>query len=235
MNTDTGNTFTQTLQKHCGSNLFLAGILLYIAGNVLTMPAGYGLLGLWGTLPRLFLILPVIGQFFVYSESKHKRELKNTLRTLKFSQIWAVITLVLLCINIPIAINAMFRGGNLAAVAGFHSIIISLPLIFFLISFRRMNKDVEQGIQSDEQSELRGVSRISIVGLICVALESMHIGMFAAFGRSIIFHAIYLIYGIADFGLSPSPAGILVGFMSMSGAIIFVVTLNRFNRDLRTE
>jgi len=226
--TDTDETFVQILQKHCGSKLFLIGVLLYTAGNVLTMLIGYSLVG---ALPLLVLILPIIGLLLVYFESKHKREPKNTLRVLKFFQICTVIILALLCISIPFSINAILRGGNLAALSGFYSLIYSIPIIVYLVSLLRIIRDVRQGIRKNVQSELRGVLRISIFGLIVIILEFLHVGLFTAFARDVIFYFIYFMYGIADFGLSPA-TGFWFGILSAAGAIIFIVLLNRFNRDL---
>ena len=225
--TDTNGTFFHILQKHCAGNLFLTGIFLYAAGNVLTMLAVYGLMGVF---PLLFLILPVVGLLLVNYESKHRHEPKNTLRVLKFFKICCVVLLVFFVINIPFAINDMFRGGNFAALSAFYSLIFSIPYIAYLVSLLRIITGMEKGIRKNERSRLRGVLPVTIWGGIMIILEFLHVGLFTAFARDIFLLIIWLTQGIAVFGISPPVSGL--GFVNMTGAIIFIVVLNRFNRDL---
>jgi len=225
---DMDETFVQILQKHCGSNLFLAGIILYAAGNVLTMLIGYGLVGI---LPLLLLVLPTIGLLLVYFESKHNREPKNTLQVLKLTKIFTIIILVVLCVNIPFYINSMMHGGNIAALSGFYALIYSGPIIVYIVSLFRVARGLKQGIERNERSKLRGVILISIFGVINVILDFLQVGLFTASARDVIFHFIYLTQGILDFGLSAG-IGFWFGLVSAAGAIIFIVLLNRFNRDL---
>jgi len=239
--TDTGETFVPILQKHCGSKLFLAGIVLYAAGNILTMLIGYGLLGI---LPLLFLSLPVIGLVQVYLESKHKGKPRNTQRIVQFFKICTIIILVLLGLNALFSVDAMFRGGNFAALSGFYSLLFSIPVIVYLAFLLRMIRDIGQklkenapwemwqSMQKSGQSKLKGVFPITIFGLAAAVLEFLHAGLFTAFAQGLIFDFIYLTRGIADFGLAPAPLGFWFGFISAAGAIVFIAALHRLNRDL---
>lgn len=221
-------TFLTTFQKHCGGRLFLVGILLYTIGNVLTMLLGHGLLGIF---PLLFLVLPVTGLFLGYFESRRRRAEKNTLRILKFFKVLTIVLLVVLCVEVPFAINNLFRGGNFVALSAFYSLVFSVPLILYLVSLWRVVNGLSQGVRDNERGKLRGVLPVTIFGVIAIILELLHVGLFTGSAQTMLFYIIWWTQGIAHFGIQPG-AGILFDFVSGAGGLMLIVVLNLFNRDL---
>ena len=82
----------------------------------------------------------------------------------------------------------------------------------------------------NEMSNLGGVLMLSVIGIVNAILEFLLIGPFARLANSIVFQTIYLTQGILDFGLYAG-GGFWFGLISLAGAILFVVVLNRFHRE----
>ena len=224
-------TFTQTLQKYCGSTLFLVGVLLYAAGNVLAVFAIHGVVGI---MPLLIFAPVIAGLLLIFFESKHEKEPKNTLRVLMFFKVCVKIILVIYFIS-AIGIIYLFAPlwGHYFAGLIVIFVFISIPvMILFAFSLRVLNS-IRRNLKENRpvpwtEGKIKGIVPFCIFGVINAFMELMGMGMFGSITR-----AIALVFDPrSDFGMN-----FLVGFwfgklISAAGTIILLVILCRLNREL---
>jgi len=226
----------KTFQKHFGGVLFLSAILLVTGGQIITtlFDANIAYYGSIGVIPLTVLIPQTVALFIIFFESRFRNNLKHSQRVLKFFKVTTIVIIVLLCLRIPIAIHTMRTGGNWVALGAFYTLVYSIPNILFFIAFLRVVSSMIKRLKQNEQEKIAGVLMISICGSIYAFLEFLQVSLFVSFVREALFNIVWRTHGWGDFGLYSTQWSVF-SFIYLAGAILFMVVLNKFNREVKTH
>jgi len=247
INHDPGS-FTGRLHSVGKSPMFLAGIILWSAGSVLSALFN---LSLFTIITLSLLALPVIGFFMMYAAAAAPKFPEKTLTSLMLFKVsaWvqlagigviglvAVIGFVWVIIpNFPTQVVVLF---------GIMLLIVAVILDIYYMSLFRILKDMREGITSNVLEPLRGVMPFTLLSCVFAAISvfgSIFTVIFGnAFARVISGNTTDVLpSAIADLINAATPSvGIsvlrmLATMATVTGLGICLAMLNKFNNYLRT-
>ena len=253
----TPGSFTVRMHQYSSSALFLVGIILFSAGNLISQIMSINILSIY---TLILAALPVIGFWLAYAAARKPRLPEKTLPALTLFKTSVIIGLVVLClfmlvmfiVVIALMIGAgmssqidLFGGifsGVMVAVGIILLIILAgaiIIIVFYYRSVFRIISGIQNGIRNNIIYPLRSIKFFSVLTYIG-AVFSVLSAVFS-FGSMRVFNeAIYSLPSEFSGFIEPI-AGTLTGHGALSailtiigsvGTVLCVMVLNRFNNSL---
>lgn len=245
-------SFISHLHKYGKSNMFLAGIILFSIGTVVSTLVTWTLLAF---IPLALAALPITGLWLIYAESKSPQNHERILTALKLFRIHTIINLVLLCLLAALMLGLSLLSSFLSAELGAELILSIIPSLFFTliilsliplyyVPILNIIKSIEQNIINGTFNPIRGVLPFTIVTFIYVglvafltALMLVALGIFSVLSindpmlhypaqdafSTVAMLPMFIVFIVVLIG--PSLA-------STIGTVLCVITLNRFAKSI---
>ena len=251
------NNFAKHLYSFGGSNAFLVGTLLYTIASVLSVfvaaiLAGDGFVGIFSSIFSLpFLAVPIIALWMIYAYSKSSapaQKLFPALTLIKVAGILQIVVsgfialagVVFLLITpfmafVPGHYTAVF--GVIFAVAGILMLALAAVfIIFYDVPILRMSDGIKQNLIADTFTPIRGVKPFTICSFIMIgfgALSSVIMILFGIRAAMLPMALTNIPAEFYDFGSLSLLGSSIMSLVSLTGTLILVILLWKFNESLK--
>jgi len=235
------------LHAYGGSTLFLVGIILFAAGNIISTLIGFTATSIF---TLLLLALPVIGLFLIFAASKTPKLPEKTLPALTLFKVYIIIELVAVGI---VALYVLIAFGSIIGMStdvvssstrSLIGIIFFLGAIFILLAafiavffsfVLKLLGRIRSGITNNSLGPIPGIKAFTVLAYISVGINILT-GILEVFAYSILHSMIFSIpYDLlVSFStlLQSSVFSFIAILVTSAGVVIFLIVLNQFNKSL---
>ena len=250
--THTAPSFISHLHKYGKSRMFLAGIILFTIGTVVSTLVTWTLLAF---IPLALAALPITGFWFIYAESKNPQNSEKTLKALMLFKVHTIITLVLLCLFAALMLALLLFTSFLSTEVDAELMLSIIPSLFFLlimlsliplyyVPILNIIKSIRQNIIDNAFNHIHGVLPFTVLTFIYVGLTVLVTALMLVGMGILIAFAIndpMLHYPAQDafnaVAMLPMFIVLIVVFIapyiaSAIGTVFFVIILNRFAKSI---
>ena len=241
------------LHSFFGSSLYMTGVVLYSAGNLLSILLSFGAAGFFSL---LLLALPITSMWLMYSASKSPRLPEKFLTAIKLDKAYAIIQLVLSCLGSLILLFFTFAAGSMISsfgmsgmggASGALGVVLILILgflalvIIYYTSYMNVLNGLKNGIESNSFGQLRSIGTytvfryIQIGFVVLLTLVSVSAsGYLASMMSSLLYSLPSELRGLLSFGGGGSTIMLstLFSLAASAGEIITIIVLNQYNNSL---